>query len=376
MRPKHYANPIAAAGRVESARLLGRPTLPYKLEYIITFACGSRCRTCNIWKRYIDDPDKRKEELSPEDLIRSVASARDHVRWVSLTGGEITDRDDLPDIVEGIVDAVGDRLSLLQFTTNGIDPDRVEDAFSRVLPMTHKIPTYVTMSLDGIGPTYERVRGVPDGYNKVMRSMDTLKRLGADHPSFTTSFQITLSELNVHEADDLFELASEGHERPIVTMATDALQLTGGKADIDVRTAGPEVRAALKRLWNRYPTNGPSDLPPKLHLGLTRQYFKTGEAPLPCVAGHASLTIDAYGQVLQCDSRDTTLARLQDHDFQIPSMCRSSEFRRALAPLSGCRECWTPCQAYPTLMHHPTKAVFGYVGAMMRPSAEPPGSKT
>ena len=177
MRPRHYANLIAAAGRVETARLLGRPTLPYKLEYIITFACGSRCRTCNIWKRYIDDPEKRNEELTVDELVRSAASARDHVRWISLTGGEITDRDDLGDIVEGIVDAVGDRLSLLQFTTNGIDPERVESAFARLLPMTHKIPTYVTMSLDGIGANYERVRGVPDGYNKVMRSIRMTQRI-------------------------------------------------------------------------------------------------------------------------------------------------------------------------------------------------------
>ena len=138
---------------------------------------------------------------------------------------------------------------LTLFVLEATTPERVEAAFARILPMTHKIPTYVTMSLDGIGPTYERVRGVPDGYDKVMRSMDILKRLGADHPSFTTSFQITLSELNVHEADALFEVASDGHERPIVTMATDALQLTGGKADIDVRSAGPEVRAALKLVF-------------------------------------------------------------------------------------------------------------------------------
>jgi MoaA/NifB/PqqE/SkfB family radical SAM enzyme len=365
VRPRHYANLVAAAGRVEIARLLGRPTLPYKLEYIITFACGSRCRTCNIWKRYIDDPDKRNEELTVDELVRSAASARDHVRWISLTGGEITDRDDLGDIVEGIVDAVGDRLSLLQFTTNGIDPERVESAFARLLPMTRKIPTYVTMSLDGIGANYERVRGVPDGYNKVMRSMEILKELGADHPSFTTGFQITLSELNVNEADALFDVASDGHERPIVTMATNALQLTRGNADVDVRNAGPEVRAALERLWHRYPTSGPNDLPPKLHLGLTQRYFQTGEAPLPCVAGHASLTVDAYGKVLQCDSREDGLAFLQDHDYDISAMCRSDAFRNALAPLSGCRECWTPCQAYPTLMHHPAKAVAGYLGAKL-----------
>ncbi|MBD89823.1 MAG: hypothetical protein CL940_05770 [Deltaproteobacteria bacterium] len=357
MKLGHYGSLLMAAARVEMARIVGAPTLPYKLEYILTFSCGSRCRTCNIWKRYIDDPEKRSEELSVDEIVRSVASAREHVRWVSLTGGEITDRDDLEDIVEGIVDAVGDRLSLLQFTTNGINPDRVEEAFSRILPMTAGIPTYVTMSLDGIGSTYERVRGVPNGYDKVQESMRRLEALNA--PELTTSFQITLSELNHHEADALFDVASEGRERPIITMATNALQLTGGKADVDVRSAGPEVREALKRAAGRYPLRGLKDLPPKLHLGLVQRFFDRGDAPLPCVAGHASLTIDAYGGVLQCDSRDVPLAHLRANDFDIPAMCRSEGFREALAPLSGCRECFTPCQAYPTIMHNPTRAFVG-----------------
>lgn len=363
MKARHYARLLGAAGKVEMARRFGRATIPYKLEFITTFICGSRCRTCNIWQRYIEDPGKQSEELSCEDMVRAVHSNRDHVRWISLTGGEITDRDDLVDVVRGMVDSVGDRLALLQFTTNGINPERVEAAFSEILPLTQGIPTYVTMSLDGIGKTYERLRGVPDGYEKVKRSMAILKAMDAPHLS--TSFQITLSRENAHEADQLFEDASEGHERPIFTMATNALQLTRGKSDVDVRKAGPEVQEALIRMWKRYPRKGLKDLPPTLHLGLTRRFFARGDAPLPCVAGHATLTIDPYGGVLQCDSRDTPLSRLQDHDFDIPAMCRSASFRQALAPLSGCRECWTPCQAYPTIMHQPIRALGGYARAVV-----------
>ncbi|MEZ4267298.1 MAG: radical SAM protein [Myxococcota bacterium] len=365
MRARDYAAIVGGAAKVEVARRLGRATLPYKLELIVTFSCGSRCRTCSIWKRYIDEPDKRADELSLDDIVRAVRSARSHVRWLSLTGGEITEREDLPDLVRELVKAVGDRLALIQFTTNGIDPERTEAKFAEILPATRGIPTYVTMSLDGIGKTYERVRGVPDGYAKVKRSMAALEALGREHDHLTSSYQVTLSGLNVHEADALFDDASAGKERPIITMATNALTLTGGRADVDVRKAGPEVEAALGRMWRRYPKASLQDLPPKLHLGLTRRFFATGEAPLPCAAGHATLTIDPYGGVLQCDSRDRPLARLQDFDFDIPAMCRSASFREALAPYSGCRECWTPCQAYPTIMHHPAAALAGYARALV-----------
>lgn len=366
MRLKDYAAIATGAARVEANRRLGRATIPYKLEFIVTFSCGSRCRTCNIWKRYIDDPEKRSEELTPAEIIKAAASAREHIRWISLTGGEVTDRDDFADIVAGIVDVVGDRLALIQFTTNGIDPARAAEVWPQVLPLTRGIPTYITMSLDGMGKTYERVRGVPGGYEKVRESMAVVDRLVKDSEGHvTTGYQITLSGLNADEADELFETASAGHERPIITMATNALTLTGGKADVDVRNAGPDVRAALERAWRRYPHSSLKDLPPKLHLGLTRRFFETGEAPLPCAAGHATVTIDPYGGVLQCDSRDKPLAHLRDHAFDIPAMCASDEFRAALAPLSGCRECWTPCQAYPTILHHPVGAAVGYAKALV-----------
>jgi len=363
MRAKHYAGIVAAASKVEFARMLGRPTVPYKLEFITTFSCQSRCRTCNIWKRYIDEPEKQSLELGPEEIVRTARSARDHVRWISLTGGEVTDRDDFVDIVRGLKDAVGDRLSLFQITTNGIEPGKTAAVFPEILEILRPIPTYITLSLDGIGKTYERVRGVPDGYRKVKKSMAILQELEKTEKHLTTGYQITLSELNVHEAAELFEEASIGHERPIVTMATNALQLTGGKADVDVRKAGVEVEEALAEMWRKYPRKTLNDVPPAMHLGLTRRFFKTGRAPVPCAAGHATLTIDPYGGVLQCDSRATSLARLQDYDFDLVALCRSDVFREALKPLSGCRECWTPCQAYPSILHNPVGSVLEYAKA-------------
>ena len=106
--------------------------------------------------------------------------------------------------------------------------------------------------------------------------------------------------------------------------------------------------------------------PTELHLGLTQRFFETGEAPVPCSTGHAALTIDPYGGVLQCDSRDSAMTTLQAHDFDIVAMCRSQSFRDALRPLSGCRECWTPCQAYPSIIHHPVESLANYAKAVIR----------
>ncbi|MGM0578480.1 MAG: radical SAM/SPASM domain-containing protein [Myxococcota bacterium] len=343
--------------RVEVARRLGRPVIPYRLEFITTFACESRCRTCNIWKRYIEAPEDRELELSVDDIVRTAASARRYVRWISLTGGEVTDRPDLPHLVARLVSEMDGRLAMLQFTTNGIDPDRTEAMFREIARLTRGIPTYVSVSLDGLGRTYERVRGVPDGFRRVRRSMERLQRLSREERHVTVGHEVTLSKFNAPEAQDLFAAATVGGKQPIVTLATDAFQLTRGQAGVDVREGGAPIRRALSWLRRNYRVRSPEDLLPKLHLELTRQYLRSGEAPLRCLAGHASLTVDPYGRVLQCDSRERALARLQDFDFDVVRMCRAPGFREALAPDTDCRDCWTPCQAYPTLMHRPVEAM-------------------
>ena len=365
MRPLDYAKILSSAARVEWSRRRGMAAVPYKLEFIVTFQCGSRCRTCNIWQRYIDAPEKRALELSADELIRTAASARKYVRWLSLTGGEVTDREDFGDIAAGMLGAVGDRLALFQITTNGIDPERVAAVLPEVVAASRGIPTYITMSLDGLGKTYQRVRGVPDGYARVKRSMAILEELEREEPHLTTGWQVTLSDLNVDQANELFEEASRGKERPILTLATDSLQLTRGRLDVDARNS-PRVQEAAARLWRRYPLKQLNDLPPTLHLGLTQRFFRTGRAPMDCTAGFATVTIDPYGGVLQCDVRDTPLAHLKDHAFDLVALCTSDAWARAIAPYRRCRDCWTPCQAYPTLMHQPLRALSLYAAERAR----------
>ena len=75
MRLTHYSSLMGAAAKVELARLAGRPTLPYKLEYILTYACGSRCRTCNIWKRYIETPEEQEREMVSELIKQPISTS-------------------------------------------------------------------------------------------------------------------------------------------------------------------------------------------------------------------------------------------------------------------------------------------------------------
>ncbi len=373
MRPRGYAAVLLKVAENEVLRRLHRPTVPYKLEFFTTFSCQSRCRTCNIWSRNLEDPAKQREELSPDDIVRTVSSARDHVRWISLTGGEVTDRPDFVDIVRGIMSIARDRLGLLNIISNGLVPDRTAEVFGEVARLTRGVPLFVTISLELTDGTYTAVRGIKGGYELAMRSLAELARIEKSEPHLTSGYLITLSDLNAHVANSIEYTGTEGLSHMTIGVATDAYMLTRGMENVNVGWSSPDLAAALDRIWKSYSIRTPLDLPPKIFLGLMREFVKTSRAPLPCSAGQNVLSIDPYGNVLQCFHIGKPLVQLRDWEFDIPRICRSQEFQDALAPTRNCRACWQACQAYPSMFHHPVAALTEYVKVVRRSRAQPAG---
>src|SRR5689334_4351515 len=57
--------------------------LPYRLFLYVTDACNCRCNMCSIWQKPTDN------ELTTDELLQVLADARQHVKWMDVTGGEI-----------------------------------------------------------------------------------------------------------------------------------------------------------------------------------------------------------------------------------------------------------------------------------------------
>ena len=117
--------------RARAGMRRGSPVLPWRLELFVTYSCRSRCKTCLIWTRYEREPEQRARELSPDAFAKAAASVGPHLRWLSFTGGEITDRDDALEIVSKVADAAPSA-RVLAASTHGLSPSRVEALFGAV----------------------------------------------------------------------------------------------------------------------------------------------------------------------------------------------------------------------------------------------------
>ncbi|MBI3565717.1 MAG: tetratricopeptide repeat protein [Elusimicrobia bacterium] len=179
-----------APGWDEPARLLaavaeGRPPVvttlleplpapdaePKSLEFFVNYACNAKCPFC------FNPPDATPELDRglplPELARRLLQGWREGFRAVKFIGGEVTVRDDLPQIL-GLARKIGYRS--IQLTTNGI---RLADGdYARTLVRSGV--DRVRFSIHGHTPAlHDRLVAVPGALAKIEKAAKTLKALGA-----------------------------------------------------------------------------------------------------------------------------------------------------------------------------------------------------
>ena len=93
---------------------------------------------------------------------------------------------------------------------------------------------------------------------------------------------------------------------------------------------------------------------------LVSKYYETGKSPLPCTALSSSCFIDAYWNLYPCSIWDEKIGNLRENGFDLRAMwegSRRKELRQDVIE-ERCAHCWTPCEAYPTILGNLGKATL------------------
>ena len=180
---------------------MGRKRLPIVLQLPITSRCNSRCKTCNVWK-YKDNIDIDYVILK-EVLQDSFFS---EVQAVGLNGGEFTLMPDFINVLESVL--VLPRLSSIYLITNGLYPQRLFEYLQKAKSIcsAKNVFLHVCISIDGVGPVHENVRGVPRCFSKTTEIINELC-VNKDRYCDDFSFGCTISQYNISsikETDSFF----------------------------------------------------------------------------------------------------------------------------------------------------------------------------
>jgi len=179
-----------------SRKLLRFATLrPDWADVRVTEKCNSRCTTCYAWK------NKQEGELTTEEMKDALHQLKEiGVRHVVFIGGEPLLRKDIGDLVKE-----SSRLGFENriIVTNGLLlKDKAEELLSNGI-------THITVSIDGIGDSDDKIRGVPNSYTRAVEGIKTVQKLkkdmGLDVP--VTIITTLLLNQNVEEIPKLIELS-------------------------------------------------------------------------------------------------------------------------------------------------------------------------
>jgi MoaA/NifB/PqqE/SkfB family radical SAM enzyme len=321
-----------------------RSAFPYKLTFVATYRCQSRCVYCKIWER---EPEG---ELTLEQ-IQAFFRKSNKFSWVDLTGGEVTLRNDYPEIARSIIT---NNRALYHFhtPTNGLAPERTERQVREILAMKPN-KFVITVSLDGPKDLNDRLRGIKGDFDKVIDTVTRLRRI--DDPRLKVVIGFTLSSANRGTFRQMIDqvraripdMQPDDFHMNVVHVSghyydnvnTDALT---GKLKEDLQ----QYRRMRKRKFT------PIGFLEDQYLRLADRYLDTGRTPVMCQALAGSVFIDSFGYIYPCSIYSKRMANIKDIDYDLEAYWNTRDVIEAREEIERgqCPQCWTPCEAYQSIL--------------------------
>jgi len=314
---------------------------PYKIMLALTYRCNLQCKICNIWRQ------PQQEELAIQALgalFRSVPS----LSWLDITGGEITLRDDIIEVMQEIIKNTKNLL-IIHISTNGQFPLRLLMLIQSMVRC--RIRLVVNISVDGPREINTDLRGIGGSYRKSIETFMLLKKIKKIH----CYLSCTISKYNIHYLDDLLlDLRKDiprfsfqdlhfniFHHSSHYYRNNNPGELEGSDYSIIekyIRSTGTGnvVKSLLERAYARY----------------LADYLSGKRFPLRCQALKSSCFIDPSGGVYPCAMFNRRIGSLQEYGFNLKKIWENSNAESTAETISkrGCPGCWSPCEAYPALL--------------------------
>lgn len=309
-------------------RRAGFPVLsPLAMSFVITDRCNSRCLTCNIGARYLDDPSVADGELSLDEYHRLFP----HIGrpgWVTFSGGEPLLRPDFVAVVSELARVV--RPQVINIPTNATLVERTLAAVARILDGLGRSQLVVNLSLDGVGAVHDRLRGFPGNFERVVAVFRGLRALG--DPRLVVGVNSVLSRFNVQVSDALFDFVMN-------ELAPDSYVLEVAQTRAEYHNLGQDLRGEREQLvralddfvrrTRRVSRHGV----PRLVQAFREDYYAAARRGLRspvthrCYAGFATCTVLAHGEVWSNTARAESMGNVRDFALDFAALWRSPAAR-------------------------------------------------
>jgi Fe-coproporphyrin III synthase len=292
---------------------------------IVTYRCNAHCNMCDCFHY----PTRPEEEISVKTIEKLPK-----LNFANITGGEPFIRKD----IEEIVDVVHSKADRVVISSNGYFSDRILNLFKK------RQDIGIRLSIEGLPKSNDAIRGIPDGFDRGIRTLLKLVEMGVKD----IGFGMTVQEMNAEDLIDLYNLSDHmGMEFATATLHN---SFYFRKTDNIIHDK-EKVAKAFESLVNKLLK---SNSPKKWF----RAYFNHGlinyiyNQPrlLPCDMGHNGFFLDPFGDILPCNgmSAKMSMGNLNEKTFE--QIWNSEEANKARKTVKSCgRNCWMIGSAAPAM---------------------------
>lgn len=213
--------------------------LPTDCVIAATYLCNSRCTTCDFWK----------ETRTPTVTLGDYRKLPRTLRNINVSGGEPFLHPQIVEIVRVLRETCPKARIVL--STNGFLTDLTVKRVAEILKFYPKLG--IRISIDGVGDMHERVRRIPQAFEKALATLRALKRIGVRD----LGVAYTMSEENANHLTKVYNLSrAEGVDfTSAVAQSSDFYfggkqigQSSSAKASEDKRAAADTIAQEFDRV--------------------------------------------------------------------------------------------------------------------------------
>lgn len=274
----------------------------FGLRFTVTWRCNSKCKTCSIWKM----KSSAKDELSIEEIDKfSRSKYLRNVEYITLSGGEPTLRQDLPEIISTLHKNIPS--ASFNMTTNCLDPKREEEVFTKILKNNPGIRFgLVGLSLNGPPDIHDLTRGIMGSWERVIQTYEKLRKL------VHCEFSFTFCKDNVDYFEWVQQFAKKKGTKAYICWTVMNSRFNISNEDLVFWKPGMSrvLEEYVKKNFS-WPKTIPSKLKEMLFPsgGITCAYMYDHilkKKKMPCYAGSQIVHIDPEGNVYPCNFKLTS----------------------------------------------------------------------
>jgi MoaA/NifB/PqqE/SkfB family radical SAM enzyme len=311
---------------------------PLFLTVFVTARCGLNCGHC-FYREELQATDP-KAELSLAEYQAMTAAMPPFPKLI-ITGGEPFLRPDLADIVACFHDNAS-AARQITIPTAGSHAERILDLVETVLPGRPELILELQLSIDGVGPAHDRIRG-KGAFEKLMRTYRLLRPIQDRDQRLRLRFNFTFSAQTQHEFSSTHRFVTEELGNPhfdMVLLRRNTIDASfAGQVDADLYAQATALLMAQERK-----KAGNSRLMQLLagrvqvEREIIAEHHQNRRVMGGCTAGTLTAIISETGELRPCEILDTSFGNLRDNGWDFEGLWKGgvAAAHRRFVKETGC----------------------------------------